>query len=157
MAKVSLLQITFMGRAVLHDKGKIWFFFTGNTCTSRKLVSNISCINLHLQLQAKLDDKEYPSVPHRRPQFNTRITPFQRPKSLSSTQKTPHFNPENPSVQHFLSSTSKTPQFNTKKPLSSTHSSVRHQKRLSSLFWCWTEGFLGAEKEWPLCSVARIC
>ena len=59
---------------------------------------------------------EYPSVPHRPPQFNTRTTPFQNPKSLSSTPKTLQFNTKihqfqiiNPSVQH-------TPQFHTKNP-----------------------------------------
>ena len=52
--------------------------------------------------------KEYPSIPHRPPQFNTSIphkdhtqTPsIQHQKSVSSTQKS-------------LSSTLKTPQFNT--------------------------------------------
>ena len=91
-----------------------------------------------------------PSVPHP-PQFNTsvphkRATPFQPPKSLSSTLKTPQFNTflsvqlqnppssiqkgqsfsapkisqfntKNPSVQHNpFSSTPKTPQFHTKNP-----------------------------------------
>ena len=124
MAKVSRLQITFMGRAVLHDKGKIWFFFTGNTCTSRNLVSNISCINLHLQLQAKLDDKEYPSVPQRRPQFNTSVP---HKDHTFSVPEIPQFHTKNPSVQHTpLRSTPKTPQFNTKTLL------VRHQNPLSS-------------------------
>ena len=83
------------------------------------------------------------------PEFNTsvphiRANPFQPPKSLSSTPKTPQFNTspsvplqksltsthppqfnnKNPSVplQKSLSSTPKTPQFNTKNP------SVPHQK-----------------------------
>ena len=46
--------------------------------------------------------------------FETRTTPFQHPKSLSSTPKSPHFH-------------TKTPQFNTKTP------SVQHQKSLSSI------------------------
>ena len=97
------------------------------------------------------------SVPHPR-QFNIsvphkRTTPFQPPKSLSSThpsvphQKTPHFHTKNPSVPPPpLSFTPKTPQFNTKN-LSVPHISqfltknpsvppppplVSHQKPLSS-------------------------
>ena len=78
--------------------------------------------------------------------FHKRTTPFQHPKSLSSTPKNPSVSPfpqfhtKNSSVQHQnpLSSTPKifqfhTPQFNTKTPsvlhqksFSSTHSSVQH-------------------------------
>ena len=71
----------------------------------------------------------------------------------SSTQKghsfsapeIPKFHTKNPSVQHNpLSSTPKTPQFHTKnpsvphrKPLSSTHSSVSHQKPFMELRGVW--------------------
>ena len=63
--------------------------------------------------------------------IQTRTTPFEHPKSLSLTPKTPQFNTKNLSVQHqkLLSSTPKTPHFNTKNP------SVR-----PSVFWCGTEG-----------------
>ena len=58
----------------------------------------------------RCSEKEYPSVPHRPPQFNTKITPFQHPKSLSSTPKTPQFNT----------------------PLSSTSRSVQHNPQLNT-------------------------
>ena len=91
--------------------------------------------------------------------FHTKATPFQRPKSLSSTPKTPQFNTEtprfhteNPSVPN-----QKTPQFHTK------NLSVQHNWGGTEgfLVWNWgggTEGFsvwnwevLGAEKKWPFC------
>ena len=58
--------------------------------------------------------------------FHTRSTPFQHPKSLSSTPKTPQFH-------LLLSSTPKAPQFHTKNP------SVQHSFCLGV---CWSEGFL---------------
>ena len=74
------------------------------------------------------------------PQFNTSVphrwaTPFQPPKSLSSTPKTPQFN-TTPSVPHQkpLSSTH-SPQFHTKNP------SVPHKKALYKR----TEGFFDVE------------
>ena len=66
-----------------------------------------------------MSTREFPSVPHRPPQFNTRTTPFQHPESFSLTPKP-------------LSSTPKTPQFNTF--LSSTPKTEK--------FWCGTEGIL---------------
>ena len=67
---------------------------------------------------------EYPSVPHRPPQFNTLVPhkdhTFSAPKILQ-------FHTKNPSVQHQnpLSSTPKTPRFHTENP------SVPHQKRVT--------------------------
>ena len=94
---------------------------------------------------------ESPSVPHP-PQFNTsvphkRATPFQPPKSLSSTLKTPQFN-KPPSVQHQkpLSFTPKPPQFLTETP------SVPHQKPLSSThppLFAYIERFLGLKRSGP--------
>ena len=99
---------------------------------------------------------EYPSAPHRPPQFNTSVPhkdqTFSAPKILQFHTKNPQFHTKNPSVpppsvphQKSLSST-QLPQFHPKnpsvplqKPLSSTHlpqfntpSSVQHQKPLSS-------------------------
>ena len=77
-----------------------------------------------------------PSVPHP-PQFNTsvpyrRANPFQPPKSLSSTPKTPQFN-TTLSVPHQkpLSSTPKIPQFNT--PLSFTTKTPQFHSKNPSL------------------------
>ena len=94
---------------------------------------------------------EYPSVPHRSPQFNTSLPLLDH---TFSAPEIPQFHIKNPSVQHNpLSSTPKTPQFHTKNP-SVTHQnpSVTHLKPLSSthtpqfayieLFLCGTEGFL---------------
>ena len=97
--------------------------------------------------------EEYPSVPHRLPQLNTRVTPFQHPKSLISTPQTPQFNTSlnstHPSVRDpkFLSSTPKTPRSNNS--LSSTPPSVQHIPQFNTKNpsvqhtedWCWTEGF----------------
>ena len=56
-----------------------------------------------------------------------RVTPFQPPKSLSSTPEFRQFNTENPSVQH-------TPQFNTKTP------QLAYKNLFFVSFLCWTEG-----------------
>ena len=94
--------------------------------------------------------------------FLTSTTPFQHPKSLSSTSKSsthPSVPQQKPLSSTPLSSTSESPQFNTKTPsfphqklLSSTHPSIPHQKPLSSTpflsKWCLelreggTDGFL---------------
>ena len=57
---------------------------------------------------------EYPSVPHRPPQFNTSVPLLDH---TFSAPKIPQFHTKNPSVPHQkpLSSTPKTPQFHTKK------------------------------------------
>ena len=113
------------------------------------------------------------SVPHPS-QFNTsvqheRATPFQPPKSFSSTPETPQFNKP-------LSSTLKTPQFNTKnlsfqnKEVCGTVECVemRNLWCWNEGFWCWTEGFLmlkwgilGAEKVWScvelICWIEWVC
>ena len=84
--------------------------------------------------------------------FHTRTTPFQLPKSLSSTPKSPQFNTESlsstPKIHQFhlyLSSTPKSPSSTPKTP-SSTHTSVI----LGSRFLVWIWGILGAEKVWFL-------
>ena len=85
--------------------------------------------------------------------FHTMSTPFQHPKSLSSTPKTAQFHIKNPSVQHRnpLCSTPKPPKFRLPQ-FHTKHSLV-----------CWTEGFLvwnwgflGAGKEWLFC-VELMC
>ena len=86
---------------------------------------------------------EYPSVPHRPPQFNTSVPLLDH---TFSAPKIPQFHTKNPSVQHQnpLSSTPKTPQFKTPpsvphlKPLSSTHPSGKIEVELRG-FWCGTE------------------
>ena len=67
-------------------------------------------------------------------QFHGKATPFQHPKSLSSTLKTPQFNTKNPLVN------TKIPRFYTenpsvphKKPLSSTPKTPQFQTLLSSI------------------------
>ena len=56
---------------------------------------------------------EYPSFPHRPPQFNTSV---QHQDHTFSAPKVPQFHTKNPSVPPPPSSTPKTPQFNTKTP-----------------------------------------
>ena len=117
-----------------------------------------------------MDFNEYPSVPHRHPQFNTSVPhkdhtfsaparPQFTPKSRSSIPKTSQFHTKNPLVQY-------TPQFQIKNfsvqhqdPLSCTHPSLKQQKpegffslelggvlnrRVFGVelrgFWCGTEG-----------------
>ena len=122
-------------------------------------IALVHCVLRLIVPGSKLKIKGSPSVQHQKP--------------LSSTPITPHFNINNPSVQH-------TSRFNT--PLSSTHPSVQHtpqfntknlsvqhtsqfntllsstQKKLTKKCFSWTEGFSvlnwgisGAEKMWSLC------
>ena len=114
---------------------------------------------------------EYPSVPHRPPQFNTSVPLMDH---TFSAPKIPQFHTKNPSVPHQkpLSSTRKPPQFHTKNPsvpspqFHTKNPSVQYSFSLRDVwnwvvfseaffvlnwgilgvelrgFWCWTEGFL---------------
>ena len=112
-----------------------------------------------------LSSTQTPSVQYQKP--------FSSTHPLSSTPKTPHFKTP-------LSSTTKTPQFNTKTPsvahpkplsstpktssvqhnLSSTHSSVQHQRSVTKKpqkghkAWCGSEGFL--VWKWGGCLELRV-
>ena len=78
-------------------------------CALLYLILCLQPIRNKLKLSTPQFHTDPPSSTNR---FHTRTTPFQHPKSLSSTPKTPLLNTKS------LSSTPKTPQFNT--PLSST-------------------------------------
>ena len=115
---------------------------------------------------------EYPSVPHRPPQFNTSVPHkdhIQHPKSLSSTQETPQFKQKplsstSPSVPHrkplikqqnALTSTAKTtqfhppPQFHNENP-SVPHTPQFHTENCVELrgFECGTDGCVELRGYW---------